>query len=63
MIYRAKDLGEFVFSLISLSISVNVIFEIVISTLKSNKRVLFVLAHISLILYWIWSLGYLVIFK
>jgi hypothetical protein len=59
----SSNIAEFIFSLICLMISLNAILSFIVSVFTKVGRRTFLWVHISLIVYWLWSILYLVMFK
>ncbi len=61
-IFSARYTAEFTLSLICLMISLNVTLSVIVSILKISRKTL-LWAYIGLIIYWLWSILYLIIFR
>jgi hypothetical protein len=59
----SSNVSDFVFCLICLMISLNAVLSVIVSVFAKVGRRTFFWVHISLIIYWLWSILYLMMFK
>ena len=62
-IFGANDISEFILSLICLTVSINTALWILFSVVKYRRKIFFLFAHGSLILFWGLSLAVLIMLK